>query len=95
MSDVLDPAALHAALDQLSGWAGSMEEGLSKTYDRGDFPGAMDFVNRVAEIAERMDHHPDIQISWATVALRIISHSAGGVTDACVELARAIDAEAA
>jgi 4a-hydroxytetrahydrobiopterin dehydratase len=95
MTDVLNPDALHTALNQLSGWAGTVEEGITKTYDRGDFNGAMGFVNRIAEIAERMDHHPDITISWATVSLHIISHAAGGVTEACVELARAIDAEAA
>lgn len=95
MVDVLNPDALHTLLDQLSGWDGTVEEGLTKTYDRSDFTGAMTFVNRVADIAERMDHHPDIVISWSTVSLRILSHSAGGVTDACVELARTIDAEAA
>ncbi len=95
MVDLLNPDALHTALHQLAGWDGTVTEGLTKTYDRGDFAGAMAFVNRVADIAERMDHHPDIQISWATVSLRILSHSAGGVTEACVQLAAAIDAEAA
>lgn len=95
MTDVFNPDALHTALNQLSGWDGSVEEGITKTYDRGDFTGAMAFVNRIADIAERMDHHPDIKISWATVSLLIISHAAGGVTETCLELARAIDAEAA
>lgn len=96
MTDVLNPDALHSALDsQLEGWSGTTDEGIVKTYERGDFAGAMRFVNRVADIAERLNHHPDIQISWDTVSLRIISHAAGGVTQECIELAEAIDAEAA
>jgi 4a-hydroxytetrahydrobiopterin dehydratase len=91
MTDLLSPDALHTSLTQLDGWEGTTER-ISKTYDLGDFDGAMRFVNRVAEIANRMDHHPDIWISWSTVRLEIASHAAGGVTEACIELARAVDA---
>ncbi len=93
MTDVLNPDALHTALNQLEGWTGTTAEGIEKTYRHADFAGSMVFVNRVAGIAERLQHHPDIRISWATVSLQIISHAAAGVTEACVELARAIDAE--
>lgn len=95
MTDVLSPDALHTSLNQLDGWTGTVEEGIAKTYERGDFSGAMAFVNRVADIAEQRNHHPDIEISWSTVSLRIVSHAKGGVTEDCVELARAIDREAA
>jgi 4a-hydroxytetrahydrobiopterin dehydratase len=96
MADVLQPDALHHALDaQLTGWAGTTDAGIEKTYRFADFAEAMRFVNRVADIAERLNHHPDIQISWATVSLRIVSHAAGGVTQQCLELAGGIDAEAA
>lgn len=91
MTDVLTPDALESALGQLDGWSGTTEHGISKTYQRRDFADAMRFVNRVAEIAEERNHHPDIEISWNRVTLRIISHSAGGVTQDCVDLARAID----
>lgn len=93
MADLLNPDSLHTSLNQLHGWTGTVEAGIEKTYRFADFAGAMAFVNRVADVAERLDHHPDIQISWDTVSLRIISHAAGGATEACVELARAIDAE--
>jgi 4a-hydroxytetrahydrobiopterin dehydratase len=94
MTDLLNPDALHASLNQLDGWEGTTEK-ITKTYDLGDFDGSMRFVNRVAEIANRLNHHPDITISWSTVRLDIVSHSAGGVTEACLELAGAIDAETA
>jgi 4a-hydroxytetrahydrobiopterin dehydratase len=94
MADLLNPDALHTALHELEGWEGTTGK-ITRTYDRGDFRGAMDFVNRVAEIAERRNHHPDIWISWSTVRLEISSHAAGGVTQDCIDLAAAIDAEAA
>lgn len=59
---------------------------------RKDFADALAFVNEVAEIAERRNHHPDIAIHWDTVTLTQWSHSAGGITDADRELAREIAA---
>ncbi|HET6373367.1 MAG TPA: 4a-hydroxytetrahydrobiopterin dehydratase [Candidatus Polarisedimenticolia bacterium] len=53
---------------------------------------AMAFVNRVAEAAEAMDHHPDITISWRRVELRLNSHDAGGITPRDFALAGRIDA---
>jgi 4a-hydroxytetrahydrobiopterin dehydratase len=57
-----------------------------------DFAGALAFVNLVGEIAERANHHPDIEIRWNTVTLRLSTHSAGGITSADLELAKQIDA---
>lgn len=58
-----------------------------------DFAAAMAFVNRVAEIAEAADHHPDILLhGWNKVRLEISTHSEGGITQADVEMASRIDA---
>ena len=57
-----------------------------------DFREAMAFVNRVAELAEERNHHPDISISWNRVTLRLTTHDRGGLTDRDFDLARAIDA---
>ena len=62
------------------------------TVKKADFAEAMAFVNRVAELAEARNHHPDIAVSWNTVTLTQWSHSAGGITDADVELAKEIAA---
>lgn len=91
MADLLNPDAVKTGLNQLEGWDGTTA-GISKTYVFDDFAGSMAFVNRVAEIAEDMNHHPDIAISWNTVELSIVSHAAGGVTEDCLELARRIEA---
>ena len=95
MADVLQPDALQTALKDLSSWEGTVDAGITKTYKFADFNGSIAFVNRVARIAEDVNHHPDIAISWNTVELAIISHSAGGVTQDCLALAQRIDGEAA
>ena len=57
-----------------------------------DFKAAMAFVNRVAEVAEERNHHPDILVhGWNKVRLAVTNHSAGGLTAADFELAAAID----
>jgi 4a-hydroxytetrahydrobiopterin dehydratase len=48
-------------------------------------------VDRVAEVAEQLDHHPDIDIRWRTLTFACSTHSAGGVTDRDITLARRID----
>lgn len=92
MSDVLNPDALHHGLDQLDGWSGTVDEGIEKTYQFEDFAEAMRFVNRVAGIAEELQHHPDIAVQWNRVTLRIVTHSAGGVTQNDLDLAARLDA---
>ena len=55
-----------------------------------DFAGAMQFVNRVAEMAESANHHPDIDIRWNKVRLVLSTHSEGGITEKDLDLARQI-----
>ena len=73
-----------------SGWEQEGPE-LVKVIKRGDFVGALALVNDVGRVAEELDHHPDIDIRWNTVTLRLSTHSAGGITEKDVELARRID----
>ncbi len=57
-----------------------------------DFAAAIAFVNRVAEVAERANHHPDILVhGWNRVRLELSTHSQGGLTEADFALAAAID----
>jgi 4a-hydroxytetrahydrobiopterin dehydratase len=64
---------------------------LARTYEFGSFPEAIAFVNRVAELAERENHHPDIAVSYKKVTLRWTTHSAGGITERDRELAARSD----
>ncbi len=91
---VLDQTELQEAVARLDGW--DVRDGaLEKAYDRGDFDGSMAFVGRIAAAANAADHHPDIAVSWGTVTLRWVSHSAGGITDADVRMAGQSDEIAA
>jgi 4a-hydroxytetrahydrobiopterin dehydratase len=56
-----------------------------------DFRGSIDFVNRVTPIAEEMNHHPDLAISWNTVTVSLSTHSEMGVTENDFALANQID----
>lgn len=54
---------------------------LERTFELGSFVEAIAFVNRVADLAERENHHPDIAVAYKKVTLRWTTHSAGGITD--------------
>ncbi len=56
-----------------------------------DFSAAIAFVNRVAEAAEKANHHPDIDIRWNKVRLSLSSHDAGGLTNLDFNLADVVE----
>lgn len=60
---------------------------LTRTTKFAGFPDAIAAVTDIAEIAEELNHHPDIDIRWNTVTLRASTHSAGGITQLDIELA--------
>ncbi len=60
---------------------------LERTFELPSFAAAIAFVNRVAELAEQENHHPDIAVSYRKVTLRWTTHSAGAVTERDRELA--------
>jgi 4a-hydroxytetrahydrobiopterin dehydratase len=65
---------------------------LRQNYAFTDFSQAWAFLTRVALLAERYDHHPDLAISWNRVSVELTTHDAGGLTQRDVDLAAAIDA---
>jgi 4a-hydroxytetrahydrobiopterin dehydratase len=68
------------------GW-NEVDKALERTFEFGDFREALAFVNRVGELAESKNHHPDIAIHYNKVTLRWWTHTAGGITDRDRELA--------
>jgi 4a-hydroxytetrahydrobiopterin dehydratase len=78
-------------IGELEGWERE-GEGITKTFDRGDFVGSVKFVDSLVEPAEGMNHHPDLEISWADVKVTITTHAEGGLTANDFELAAKIDA---
>lgn len=77
-------------LGELEGW---QREGdaIRKRYRLGSFAQSLEFVNRVGALAEAADHHPDIDIRFDQVELRLSTHSAGGLTSKDFDLAMRID----
>ena len=65
---------------QLKGWSVDGKE-MKKLVELTDFVHAMGFVNSVALLAEKHNHHPDIDIRWHKVHLTLSTHSAGGLTE--------------
>lgn len=90
MGSLLDDDAITHGLATLTGW---QREGsaIVRTAELADFPQAIEVVDRVAELAERADHHPDIDIRWRTLTFRCSTHSDGGITAKDLDLAAGID----
>jgi 4a-hydroxytetrahydrobiopterin dehydratase len=87
----LSPDDVAAALRDLPLWSGD-GDALRRTVDLPTFRDAVAAIDAIADVAEEMDHHPDIDLRWRTLHLTLSSHSAGGVTELDLALARRIDA---
>jgi 4a-hydroxytetrahydrobiopterin dehydratase len=82
------------AMDGMADWR-SMYDALEARYRTGDFTTGLELVNRIGAAAEAAGHHPDIQLSYATVHVLLTSHDVGGKTRRDVDLARQISTIAA
>lgn len=88
---LLSDEEIEAKLGERAGWE-RRGDAISREFELGDFMGSVDFVNRIAPLAEDMGHHPDLEISWSRVTVSLSTHSQGGLTDSDFELAARIDA---
>ena len=82
-----------AALGALPGWTAEADA-IRKEFRFTGFRAAIDFIDRVAEVAIASRHHPDLEIHYDRVMISLTSHDAGGVTRADRALARGIEAVA-
>jgi 4a-hydroxytetrahydrobiopterin dehydratase len=87
----LSPDEIAAALHGLPLWSGN-GDGLRRSVELPAFRDAVAAIVAVADVAEELDHHPDVDLRWRTVHFTLVSHSAGGVSELDLELARRIDA---
>jgi 4a-hydroxytetrahydrobiopterin dehydratase len=90
MSTVLSATETVQALQNLPGWSANGNV-IERVFDFPNFVEAMGFVNRVAEAAEAVNHHPDITINYNKVKLSLTSHDSGGVTQRDVRMAGKIN----
>ncbi|WP_420881120.1 4a-hydroxytetrahydrobiopterin dehydratase [Rhodococcus sp. (in: high G+C Gram-positive bacteria)] len=90
MAELLSDTEIDTALTKLPHWHRDGAT-LTRTIESATFPAAIALVGRVAEAAESMNHHPDMDIRWRKVTYSLSTHSAGGITGSDLELARRID----
>ena len=86
----LSDIGIQRELGNLPGWS-RRGDALAKTYRFPTFPAAIAFVTRVADAAEGMNHHPDIDIRYTKVTCSLSTHSAGGITQKDLDLAKQIE----
>jgi 4a-hydroxytetrahydrobiopterin dehydratase len=88
---LLSDEEIEARLAELDGWERD-GDAITKRFKGDDFMSSVELVNRIAPVAEEMNHHPDLAISWNEVTVTITTHSEGGLTANDFELAGRIDA---
>ena len=86
----LSEEEVNTALAELEGWEFDDDE-IQKKFKFANFAEALAFVNKIGEIAESLDHHPDIKFGWGYAKIETTTHDRDGVTDFDIELARQID----
>lgn len=92
MSKLLSGEKKAKALAGLDGWAESKDRNaMEKTFTFADFNAAFAFMTRAAMMAEKMDHHPEWFNVYNRVEVTLATHSAGGVTEKDIALAKAME----
>lgn len=92
MVEKLVGAARHTALRELHGWSEVEDrDAIRKSYHFSNFSEAWGFLSRIALIAEKIDHHPEIFNVYNRVEIILSTHDAGGFSERDVSLALAID----
>ena len=87
---LLNNDEIASSLKELDGW--QADDGkLTRKYKFANFAESLAFVNRVGEIAEAADHHPDITFGWGYAEVSTTTHDRGGITDIDLALAKKID----
>jgi 4a-hydroxytetrahydrobiopterin dehydratase len=90
MAELLSDDQLNDVLPKLPDWT-AQDAALVRTVELESFPQVIMVVNRIAEIAENDNHHPDIDIRYKTLTFRLSTHYKGGITALDVSLAEEID----
>jgi len=89
-SDALSDIEIQRALGALPGWS-RKGDAICKSYQFPTFPAGIAFLAQVAEVAEALQHHPDIDIRYTRVQFTLSTHDAGGVTAKDFDLAHRIE----
>lgn len=91
MKEPLSDIEIQRRLGSLPGWSRKGDV-LTKIFQFRDFTGSMELVNNIARVAERANHHPDMDIRYNKVIIALTTHDAGGITKKDLDLATEIEA---
>ena len=86
----LSPEEILYNLAEMEDWRAESDV-LKKRFEFKNFSEALEFVNRVGTIAERLDHHPDISFGWGYAEINLTTHDRGGITDFDFAVAKEIN----
>ena len=88
----LDPQSIQKELSTLTGWQTAQDrEAIEKSFKFQDFNAAWAFMNRIALLAEKMDHHPEWFNVYNRVDITLTTHDAGGISQRDIEMAKQIE----
>jgi len=88
----LSESETEGRIEDAGGWEFDKDDGrLVRDFAFKDFKSALDFVNKVGEVAEDMDHHPEIYNVYNQVSLALMTHSVNGISELDFELAKRIN----
>ncbi len=90
MRQKLSDLEIQRALGGLPGWS-RRGDTLTKTFAFERFTDGIAFINRVAKVADEMNHHPDIDVRYTKITIVLSTHDAGGITQSDLELAERIE----
>ena len=86
---LISPDEINKSLST-QGWQ-YKDQKISKTFNFNSYMEGIEFINKIAQLAETHNHHPEMMVGWCRVDVSISSHDMGGVTTKCVNLATGID----
>lgn len=93
-ASLLTDAQIEAALPELDvEWSAIPGQGLVRVFTTGSFNEGVALLASLAKLADKLNHHPDVHLTFDEVEVTLTTHSAGGVTNLDIEMAKAIDAE--
>lgn len=90
MAELLSDEEIEERLEAIDDWVLN-DEVIERTLEFGGFMEAIDFINRIAPLADEADHHPEIFNVYNTVELTLTTHDSGGLTDKDFDLAEQIE----
>ncbi|MBT3180213.1 MAG: 4a-hydroxytetrahydrobiopterin dehydratase [Candidatus Marinimicrobia bacterium] len=86
----LPDSEIRKSLSKMNGWK-LKNQSIQKTFTFKTYMDSIDFINQLAIYAEEANHHPDMIVGWCNIHISFTSHDHGGVTSACIGMAKNTD----